>query len=213
MEHLKKALTVSVPPEAAPSSAGLVGSAGQDGHEHPAGIGAAPSSERERWKHLRPIPRAPACASVSLCSRDLPEPFVPCGGRGVGDPSAGLDAQPVPWVGGIGWELGGSLTTHPPTPPVPGGKAPHVWAAAKCLSVFVLAVSGPTAPLSPWSWLLGDTPPGTGVRATHPPRRAQSSRFPAQGPQDPLPRATPSLLKGRGPGGITRAGSTETAMT
>ena len=43
-------------------------------------------------------------------------------------------------------------------------------------------------------------PSCTGVRDTHPPRTAQLSLLSAQGPQDPHPRAAPSLLKGRGPG-------------
>lgn len=120
------------------------------------GAEAAPGSEPERGQHLGTTLQAPACASVSLCSGDLPRPFVSHGGRGVRDPEQGWVLSPMLWVAGTGVELWGSLPTCPPSAM---GKLPCVPVAAKGLFVSVLA-----GPLSPCSHLPEDTPPTLGLR-------------------------------------------------
>lgn len=106
----------------------------------------------------------------------------------------------VSWVGGTGWELGGSLPTSHPAPPMPGESCPKC--SSGCQAPFCVCAGSerPPGPAVPHVTATQGHPSCTGVGDSHPPRAARSSPLPAQELRDPHPRAAPSLSKGRGLG-------------
>lgn len=134
-----------------------------------------------------PLQRGPALA---LC---------PVQWQGCWGPSTGLDAQPRA-LGWWHWVGSGGVSANPLRHP-PSAKGKATPCSSGCQVPFCVCAGSewlhsPTVPLvtAPWGH-----PSRTGVRDTHPPRTAQTSPLPAWGPQDTLPRAASSLLKGRGP--------------
>lgn len=124
MEHLKKALTVSVPPEAAPSSVGLVGSAGQDGHQHPSGMGL-PQALSVRggsiWDQSSGHPLVPQFPSVAgTCLSPLSHVVAGV----LGTPVQGWMLSLCPGLVALGGSWGGLCQCTLPPPQCQGEKHP-----------------------------------------------------------------------------------------